>query len=127
MASTSKYPERFGSSGRELWADIEGKFALSTPEKLILKQACRAADRLDEIQTEMNGQALVVQGKVQPVANPLMVEFRLQAQLLTKLIASLRIPDAAPEQPVNRPQRRGGARGTYATNPAALAVVRDAK
>ncbi|MDF3307856.1 hypothetical protein P3H15_22800 [Rhodococcus sp. T2V] len=127
MASTSKYPERFGSSGRELWGEIDSKFSLNVPEKLVLKQACRAADRLDEIQAEMNGQALVVQGKVQPVANPLMVEFRLQAQLLTKLIASLRIPDVAPEQPVSRPQRRGGARGTYATNPAALAVVRDAQ
>jgi hypothetical protein len=127
MASTSKYPERFGSSGRELWAEIEGEYSLSTPEKLVLKQACRAADRLDEIQAEMNGQALVVPGKMQPVANPLMVEFRLQAQLLTKLIASLRIPDSTPEQEANRPQRRGGARGSYATNPAALAVVRHAQ
>jgi hypothetical protein len=126
MASTSRYPERFGPSGRELWAEIEGKYSLNVPEKLVLKQACRAADGLDEIQAEMNGQALVVAGKVQPVANPLMVEFRLQAQLLTKLIASLRIPESAPEQ-MNRPQRRGGARGSYATNPGALAVVRDAQ
>lgn len=126
MASTSKYPEKFGKSGRDLWSETEDKYVLSGPEKLILKQACRAADRLDEIQSAMNGAELIVEGRVQPVANPLLVEFRLQAQLLAKLIAQLRIPDEMPEQ-VKRPQRRGGSRGvygTYATNPYALKAVK---
>ena len=120
MASTSRYPEKFGRSGRELWGEIEGKYTLNTPEKLQLLQACRAVDRLDEIQAEMQGQPYMLDGKVQPVVNPLAVEARLLSAALAKLLAGLRIPDAEPESVAPRPQRRGGARGSYATNPDAV-------
>ncbi|KDE12437.1 hypothetical protein [Rhodococcus aetherivorans] len=124
MASTSRYPEKFGKSGRELWAEIEDKFTLNTPERLLLKQACRAADRLDEIQEELEGQDLLVDGKHQPITNPLLVEFRQQSQVLAKLLAQLRIPDVpATDDAPRRPQRRGGARGSYAPGGAPLRAV----
>lgn len=122
MASTSKYPERFGKTGKKMWDEITRNNTLSYPEQVILTQVCRCSDRLDEIQAEMTGQSLLVESKGQFVTNPLMVEFRMQSQLLTKMIAQLRIPDEVADD-VPRPQRRGGARGSYATNPVHLSVV----
>jgi hypothetical protein len=62
---------------------------------------------------EAEGAPLTVTNhKGDEVPNPLLTEARMQAVVYTRLVASLRLPT---DEHALRPQRRGGARGTYPT------------
>ena len=79
-------------------------------EQLLLLQACRCADRIDQLHREQNSEPSTVRNhKGDEVAAPRIIEIRQQSITLARMIASLRLPDDAGE----RPQRRGGARGAY--------------
>lgn len=82
------------------------EFELSQAEQQLLLQAARTADLLDALQAELDVHGLTdAEGRLSPVV----VELRQQRITLTRLIASLRLPD---DDDV-RPQRRGAARGAY--------------
>lgn len=121
MPKLTPLPEPFGSSGAALWREIADEFVLTVPEQLLLKQACRVADRLDQLHQAAIGQPMVLDGKQQPVTNPLLVEARQQAVLLSRLVASLRVPEATDDGQERRPQRRGASRRAY--RPRSLKVV----
>jgi hypothetical protein len=122
MPKLSPLPEPFGPSGADLWREIADEFDLSVAERLLLTAACRTADRLDRLHAEADGAPLVLEGRTgSPVANPLLVEARQQSVLLSRLVASLRVPEAAQDGQERRPQRRGAARRAYA--PRTLKVV----
>lgn len=105
-----KAPARLGSSGQKLWREVTAEFELEEYELITLKEACRTADRLDDLDKEMEGEPLtVVNSKGDETANPRIIEQRQQAMVFTRLMASLRLPDAEGVAP----QHRGGARGTY--------------
>lgn len=105
-----RIPARLKTSGRALWKDITNRFELEEHEFLTLKEACRTADRLDELDKEMEGEPLtVVNSKGDETANPRIVEQRQQALTYTRLIASMRLPD----EEGNLPQHRGSSRGSY--------------
>lgn len=105
-----RIPARLKTSGRALWKDITSRFELEEHEFLTLKEACRTADRLDELDKEMEGEPLtVVNSKGDETANPRIVEQRQQALTYTRLIASMRLPD----EEGNLPQHRGSSRGSY--------------
>ncbi|QHG80576.1 hypothetical protein D1O33_00470 [Rhodococcus rhodochrous] len=80
-------------------------FDLNAHEKRILLEACRVADRLDNINDHL---------AVEPLDKKLLTEARMQGHHLTRLLASLRMPEVDEDGNVVRAQRRGGARGTYA-------------
>lgn len=83
-------------------------------EQLLLLQACRCADGFDV--EAAAGSVTVTNLKGDKVSNPAMVESRQQAIVLSRLIASRRMPAGEPE---TRPQRRGASRAPY---PAAATV-----
>ncbi len=105
-------PKGVGPQGKRLWAEVLGEHELTQSELAILTAACRCITVLERIADELEGsQALTSttsSGSV--VSSPLLVEQRQQAASLTRLIASLRLPE---ESDVARPQRRSGARGAY--------------
>lgn len=80
----------------------------------MLLQACRTADRLDRLEVEAAaGSVTVTNFRGDQVAHPAMVEARQQAIVLARLLAALRMPAGEEGGQLIRPQRRGGARGTY--------------
>lgn len=114
MGNESEIPEApngLHDSGLQLWRDVLSGYELDPHELLILKEACRTADRLDALAKEAEGGPLTTKNfKGDEVANPLLVESRQQSIVFSRLVASLRLPVEGPD---DRPQRRGGARGVY--------------
>ena len=113
-AKRINYPKGLHQSGKRLWRDVLEEYELDVHEELLLLQAARCADRLDQLAVEAAGApTTVTNAKGDQVANPLLTESRQQSITLTRLIASLRLP--SDEEDV-RPQRRGAARGAYGPN-----------
>ena len=107
-------PRGLGRNGRRLWRSIVDDYELETHEQLLLSEACRVADRLERLADESVSSTLTVtNNKGDEVANPLLVEARQQAIVFSRLLASLRLPTGEEDGALQRPQRRGGARGTY--------------
>lgn len=114
MTTTHRAPKGLERSGRRLWRSIVDDYDLETHEQLLLSEACRVADRLDRLAEESAISTLTVtNNKGDEVANPLLVEARQQAVVFARLLASLRLPTGEEDGALQRPQRRGGARGTY--------------
>ncbi len=100
-----------GPQGKRLWSEVLGEHELTQSELAILTAACRCITTLERIADELANTALTsLNARGDVVASPLIVEQRQQSACLTRLIASLRLPDDDCEV---RPQRRGGARGAY--------------
>jgi hypothetical protein len=123
-------PAEFDKAGRLLWCSVADKYEMAVHEQLVLLQACRCADRLDRLDADARAGMVTVENfKGDQVAHPSMVEARQQSIVLTRLLASLRLPEdldepAAAQQPsssatgrTRRPQRRGSARGSYQPRP----------
>lgn len=107
----AEVPAGLGESGAALWVSIVGDFDPAVHERLVLLQACRAADRLDDLALEAAVSPVTVENsKGDQVAHPALTESRQQSLTLARLLAALRIPDGEDD---DRPQRRGGARGAY--------------
>ncbi len=93
--------------GARLWSSLLSQDnALSdedNPQRETALSACRAADRLDRMESEAAATPLVFEGKSGPITHPVHVEVRQAAALLARLIAALRLPDEASGK---RPQKR---------------------
>lgn len=74
----------------------------------LLLEACRTSDDLDRLAAVVAVEGVVVDGR----PHPALVEARQLRIVLSRLIASLRVPDD-PDGQSGRPQRRGGARAHY--------------
>ncbi|WP_378144804.1 terminase [Cnuibacter sp. UC19_7] len=110
----SIYPAELQASGRRVWKAVTDIAELEEWEKVTLLEACRTADRLDDLAEAMEGQPLTVtNSKGDEVAHPLMVESRMQSVVYARLVAALRIPDSETGQvPQSRPTR-----GAYGVRP----------
>lgn len=113
MNASNSVPLGLEAPGRQLWQAVTDEYDIEEHERLLLVEACRIADRLDRLATESAHEPLTVTNfKGDEVANPKLVEARQQGIVFTRLLASLRLP-VGDETDLNRPQRRGGARGSY--------------
>lgn len=109
----SRTPTGLKAAGRSLWQSVVGDFDLDRHEELLLLQACRCADRLDQMARALDQAPLTVtNARGDEVPHPLLTESRQQSLTLARLLASLRLPSGENEQ-VTRPQRRGAARASY--------------
>jgi hypothetical protein len=107
-------PKGSGPSGSALWASVVTDYEFDEHELLLLKEACRCADRLDRLHEEAAVSGVtttIMRGDV--IASPPMVEARQQAIVLSRLLASLRLPSGEQGGELQRPQRRGASRGSY--------------
>lgn len=97
------------ASGRRLWRDILAVYDLGPHERYLLTEAVQVADTVTRLQEAVRESDLTTTNRHgEIVSRPEIVECRLQRQVLAKLLAALRLPDADSD---NRPQRRGGFRG----------------
>jgi hypothetical protein len=107
-------PSGLAASGRRLWRDVIDSYDLDVHEQLLLTEACRVADRLDRLAVEAADNPVTSHNmKGDLIAHPAMVEARQQAIVLSRLVASLRLPSGETADGLVRPQRRGAARGSY--------------
>ena len=111
MTASPSTPRGLSAAGRRLWKSVLDTYELDQHEELLLLQAARTADRLEDIATGLVGEPLTVSNaRGDLVAHPLLNEQRQQALTLSRLLASLRLPSG---DEAERPQRRGGARAPY--------------
>lgn len=83
---------------------------LDEHELALLLEACRTVDALGELSAIVEREGAMLGGR----ANPALVEARAQRLVFARVLASLRLSnDLANLAEIQRPQRRGAARGTY--------------
>jgi hypothetical protein len=115
-------PDGLAASGDRLWRSVADAFELDIHEQLLLMQACRTADILDRLDTEARANPVtVINVKGDRVPHPALTETRQQSIVLSRLLASLRMPSGEQDE---RPQRRGASRAPY--QPRKLAAVPNA-
>ncbi|MEE6286582.1 terminase [Georgenia sp. MJ173] len=113
MTTTTRTPKGLGTAGRRLWRSILDDYELETHEQLTLLEACRIADRLQDLTDAQAGAELTTtNSRGDTVASPYLVEARQQQVVFLRTLASLRLPQGD-EGDEKRPQRRGAARGAY--------------
>lgn len=98
-------PTGLDPRGRKLWKSIHEQHpALTDPEREVVLEACRVADRLERLDAVCKVSEPVIESRTGLIAHPAFAEARQQQNLLKQLVASLRIPDADTGK---RPQYRG--------------------
>jgi hypothetical protein len=118
-------PSGLSAGGRRLWREVVEAHQLDITQLVMLEEACRAKDRLDELARIIEGKGVLelmhfriphafipglngevtVEVKFDQVIN----QANATANGMKQLLAALRLPDAEGK----RPQQRGGARGAY--------------
>lgn len=112
-------PDGLQAAGKRLWSDVTGTYDIDVHEQLLLGEACHVADRLARLAAEVTAAPVTITNvRGDLVAHPALVESRLQAVALSRMLASLRLPSGEEDGKLVRPQRRGAARGTYRMRPA---------
>lgn len=110
--TSRKPPSGTRAAGRRLWTSVVDEFELDERELVVLVQATRTADLLDDLETEIRDGGAIVDSPQGRRANPAAVEARQQRVVLARLLAALRLPEDAAD-PAGRPARRGGVRAPY--------------
>lgn len=111
MTDTPSAPDDLRDRGRAIWASVADDFDLNDHERALLHEAARVADRLDSLDEVVRREGVTISSPQGVKAHPALTEARQQGITFSRLIAALRIPD----EDDARPQRRGGARGHYAS------------
>lgn len=95
MAKKSVGPIFHSVDARELWSEATATYELAAHERLILKGACMALDKIAAIEDELDGADLISKGSMgQDVANPLLGEMRQQQAAFDRAMKQLALPDA---------------------------------
>lgn len=112
-----KAPSGTGPAGRKLWRSVVEKYELEEWEMAILRELVRTVDQLDELAAIVATEGMMAPGPgLTTRVHPALTEARQLRLAMARLSASLRMPVGKEgDQPshLRRPQRRGGARGTY--------------
>jgi hypothetical protein len=110
LTEPQRAPKELRTSGREVWLAVVEHLDLDRHETQLLLEACRTADRLDTLAADIAERGTVLpDGRLHPALK----ETREQQIVLTRLVASLRLPEDLKRPDARRPQRRGSSRGVY--------------
>jgi len=111
MTEIPAAPTGTGPAGRRLWSTIMAAYTLSEVEDVLLRQAVRTADHVNDLDAILTAQGLLVDGRAgEPKAHPLLAEVRQQRLVLARLLSALRLPvDGSGARTQHR-----SARGVYA-------------
>lgn len=98
------------SAGETLRSSMLATYDLADHEAALLVEVARTVDVLDVLQAAVDRDGMVLEGgRIHPAVQ----EARAARLVLTRLLASLRIPEEQEDGTDVRPQRRSGARGAY--------------
>jgi len=114
-AQSPKPPAGAGKAGAALWRSVLAGYDLEQHELLLLREAVRTVDVLDELTSRVAAEGSVVDSPQGLKAHPGLVEARQQRITYARLLAALRLPagEEAEGGADRRPQRRGAPRGPY--------------
>lgn len=115
-------PTGLRPGGKALWQSITDDHDLDAPQLVQLEEACRAKDRLDQLDRVLRGDVdcwteVITDSDGTPIS--LRIDAALSkanetANLMKQLLAALRLPD---EQTGKRPQYRGARGAQQPTTP----------
>lgn len=105
-------PDGLADSGLKLWSDVAGKYVLRADELSTLEAACRAADRVRQMELERNGAVTATGSMGQLIVHPLIPEIRAHEAQVSSLLAKLKLPDDGGEQVS---QQRAAAQSRWAS------------
>ncbi|MGI8682420.1 MAG: hypothetical protein ACR2JO_09920 [Mycobacteriales bacterium] len=106
-ATAPRVPPGVRPAGARVWRAIVADYELDPHELSLLTQVVRTIDTLEDLAALVDKQGPLIEGR----ANPALVEARMQRIVLSRLLATLRVPLG--DETDGRPQRRGAARGAY--------------
>lgn len=92
MSTIPKPPKGLRTSGRRLWADVLGDYELTEHELTVLREACRTADSLDDLQAQLDTDGIMSESSQGSRVHPALVELRQQRITLARLFAALHMP-----------------------------------
>lgn len=91
-------PSDLGRAGTRLWRDIVAGWEMGEPDLVLLLQACRVADHLDELNEAARDVSAIITGRPgQVTAHPLFAEIRAERRALVNLLRALGFTSDAPE------------------------------
>jgi hypothetical protein len=117
-------PSTLAARGKKLWREIVKDHEIDAVQRVTLEEACRCADRLEELDEIIRGKGVGQlmrfrlnlgeeldnpESKITITIDGVLAEARQQQNVFKQLLVALRLPDADSGQ---KPQRRG-ARGAY--------------
>lgn len=82
-------PSGLGEAGEDLWASITKDRDLDAASKVLLLNACRIADRLDDLDSEIDGRLTSYNQRGDEVINPLISEHRQQYSTLATILSKM--------------------------------------
>lgn len=82
-------PGGLSEGGTALWEGLIKGRTFDAPTAALVLNACRVADRLDELTAEINGDLTVMNDKGDVAANPLITEHRQQLMVLRQVLTTL--------------------------------------
>jgi hypothetical protein len=85
-------PDGLQTSGRRLWRSIMADYELEQHERELLRQACRTADLLDDLQAVLDRDGPMADSSQGIRAHPAATEARQQRIVLARLLAALQVP-----------------------------------
>lgn len=110
-SSAPRPPSGLKKTGRELWTAVLTDYELTEPETAVLREACRTADSIDNLQTVVDQDGPMSESSQGVRVHPALVELRQQRIALARLFTALHIPLG---DDTGRTQGRPGAKGVYA-------------
>ncbi|ASW31436.1 terminase small subunit [Mycobacterium phage GuuelaD] len=82
-------PPGLNLAGIDLWISVSGERELDAASKVLLLNACRIADRLDQLDDEIGGRLLSYNQRGDEVINPLISEHRQQYTVLANILGKM--------------------------------------
>ena len=99
--SGTEQPDELHERGQSLWLEIATGRDMDGASGVLLLNACRIADRLDELTEEIGGRLTVTNDKGDEVASPLLTEHRQQLMTLNQILKTLgvgKLPERAAKE-----------------------------
>lgn len=82
-------PPGLGLAGIDLWISVVSGRKLDAAGKVLLVNACRIADRLDALDSEIDGRLISYNQRGDEVINPLISEHRQQYTVLANILSKM--------------------------------------
>lgn len=88
-----KVPAELGESGRDLWAGVANGRGMTAASRALLLNACRMADRLDDLVEKIGDRLTVINHQGTETINPLIAEHRMQYTALAQVLAKMGVAE----------------------------------
>ncbi|WP_433681938.1 terminase [Nocardia sp. CA-119907] len=100
-------PRGLRASGKRLWTWYSTQFELSESELTVLREICRTADALDQLQAAVDRDGVLAESSQGIRCHPALTELRQQRITFARLLAALKVDEesAADDLPSARPPR----------------------